>query len=68
MRILTAKLGDDVVEVLLGTEALPFKYFYNRCHLPHVGNGGLFEGHGFTLGAIVTHGRLSADSCTNRVT
>ena len=46
MGILAAEFGDDIVEVLLRAEALSFQHVHNRGHLPHVGNGRLFEGHG----------------------
>ena len=35
-----AELDDDLVEVLLRAEALPFEHFHNRGQLPHVGVGG----------------------------
>ena len=45
----SAKFGDDVVEVVLRAEALPFEHFDNRRNLPHVGDGRVFEGHGVTV-------------------
>ena len=66
--ILAAKLGDDVVEVLLRAEALPLQEFDNRGDLPHVGDRRFFDGHAVAFGTVVAHGRLSAGSCTNRVT
>jgi hypothetical protein len=65
--ILAAELGDDVVEVLLRTEALPLQRFHNRGDLPHVRAGGFLEGHGFALGAVVAHVMISAGSCTSRL-
>ena len=53
--IVATKLGDDVVEVLLGSEALPFEHFHNRGDLPHVGDDGFFERHAVAFGALVTH-------------
>ena len=54
-RILAAKFGDDVVEVSLRAEALPFQHFHSRGNLPDIGDGGLFEGHGVACGTIVAH-------------
>ena len=42
-RILAAKLGNDIVEVLLCAETLPFKQFHNRGDLSHSGNCDFFE-------------------------
>jgi hypothetical protein len=53
--VLAAGLCDDVVEVLLGAEALPFKHFHNRGDLPHVGDARLLEGHAVAFGVVVTH-------------
>ena len=33
--ILAPELGDDVVAILLRTEALPFQHLHNRGDLPH---------------------------------
>jgi len=53
--IIAAKLGDDVVEGLLGAEALPFQDFHNRGNLPHVGEGSFFDEHGFPFRAVIAH-------------
>ena len=42
--ILAAQLGDDVVEVVLRAQALPFEHFHNRGCSPHRENGGLLDG------------------------
>ena len=55
-RVFSSKLGDDVVEVLLGAEALAFEHFHDRGDLPHIGDGGFFEGHTVAFGAVVAHG------------
>jgi hypothetical protein len=39
MGILTAELGDDVVEVLFRAGAPPFKDLHNGGNLPHIGDG-----------------------------
>ena len=52
--VLATGLCDDVVEVLHGAEALPFKHFHNRGDLPHVGDGRFFDGHAVACGAFVT--------------
>jgi hypothetical protein len=54
--IFVAELGDDVVEVLLGTQALPFEYFRNGRDLSHVGDGGFLDRHGVACGTVVAHG------------
>lgn len=41
--ILAAKLGNDVVEVLLCAETLPFEQFHNRGDLSYSGDGDFFE-------------------------
>jgi hypothetical protein len=46
------ELYDDVVEVLLRAQALPFEHFHNGGDLSHVGDGRLFEGHALTFGAV----------------
>jgi hypothetical protein len=33
------KLGDEVIEVLLRAQALPFEHFHNRGHLLRIGDG-----------------------------
>ena len=53
--ILAAELGDDLVEVLLRAEALPFEYFHDGRDLPHVGDGGFFEGHTLAFGTLIAH-------------
>ena len=53
-----AELGNDVVEVLLRAEALALQYFHNGGSLPHSGDSGFFDGHGFTLGAVVIYDYL----------
>jgi hypothetical protein len=50
MGILAAKLGDDVVEVLLRAETPAFEYLHESRDLPHVGDGRLFDVHRVTLG------------------
>jgi hypothetical protein len=65
--VFLAKLGNDAVEVLLRAQALPFEDFHNRGDLPHVGDRGFFEGHGVAFRAVVTHGMISAGSCTSRL-
>ena len=54
--ILAAELSDDVVKVLLRVEALPFEDLHDSSYLPHVGDGGFFEGHAVACGALVAHG------------
>jgi len=53
--ILAPELGADVVAILLRTEALPFQHLHNRGDLPHIGDGGFFEGHAVACGAWVAH-------------
>ena len=53
--ILAAELGDDVVEVLFRTEALPFEHFHNRGNFLHVGDGRFLDGHGVTFGTLVVY-------------
>ncbi|MEO7860173.1 MAG: hypothetical protein ABIU05_06965 [Nitrospirales bacterium] len=36
--------------------------------LPHIGEGGFFDGHGVTLGTVIAHGGLSTDACANCAT
>ena len=55
-RILAAELDDDVEEILLRAEALPFEHFDDGGYLPHVGNGRFFDGHAVAFGAVITHG------------
>ena len=50
--ILATELGDDVVEVLLRAQALPFEHFHNGGDLLHVGDGRLFEGRALAFGAV----------------
>ena len=56
--VLAAKLGDDVVELLLRAQALALQYLHDCGHLPHVGDGRFFEGHAVALGALVAHGAM----------
>lgn len=53
--ILAAELGDDVVEVLLRTEAILFEHFDDGRDLPHVGDGRLFDGYTVAFGTLVIH-------------
>ena len=53
--ILAVEFGDDVVEVLLRAQVLQFEHFHNGGNLPHVGDGGLFDGHALACGAWVAH-------------
>ena len=55
-KILAAKLGDNVQEVLFGTEALLFQQLHKGGNLSHVGNRGFFHRHGLSFGALVAHG------------
>ena len=50
--ILSAELGDDLVEILLRAEALALQYLHNRGNLPHVGDRGFFDRHAFACGAV----------------
>jgi hypothetical protein len=54
--ILAVELGDDAAEVLLRAEAFPFEQLHNGRDLSHIGNGRSVDAHGFTFGAVVTHG------------
>ena len=36
-----------------------FKHFHNRCDLPHVEDGGLFDGHGVAFIGFGFHARAS---------
>ena len=58
--ILAAKLSDDVVEVLLRAQSLPFKHFHESGHLPHIGDGGFLDGHALAFRAMLAHGAPSA--------
>ena len=44
------ELCDDVVEVLLRAQALPFEHFHNGGDLPHVGDGRFFDRHALAWG------------------
>ena len=61
------KFGDDVVEVLLRAEALPFEHFDIGGDLPHIGNRGFFEGHAVAGGAVGAHGVNSHFSASSTV-
>ena len=63
-KILAAKFGDNVQEVLFGTEALLFQQLHKGGNLPHVGNRGFFVGHGVALGVVVAHSMLSKATCS----
>ena len=65
--ILAAELGNDVVGVVLHTEALSLQHFHISSDLTHLRVGGFFEGHGFALRAVVAHVMISAGSCTSRL-
>lgn len=52
--ILAAKLGNDVVRVLLRAETLPFEQFHNRGDLLHSGDGDFFER--YAVAAVVAYG------------
>jgi hypothetical protein len=58
--IRAAELRDDVVRVLLRTEALAFEHVHNRGNLLHVGDGRLFDGQGARLGRSSLIGNLQA--------
>jgi len=50
---------------LLRTEALPFRYFHDGGNLPHVGDGGFFDGHAVAFGAVVAHWPFGVHSRAN---
>src|SRR5438094_8560228 len=63
--ILALGFGEDVVASLLRTEALPFRHFHDGGNLPHVGDGGLFDGHAVEFGAVVAHWPFGVHSRAN---
>ena len=49
------RLGDEVVEVSLRAEALPFEHLHNGGDLPHIGDGGFPDGHAVACGEVDPH-------------
>ena len=65
MRILAAKLGDDVIEVLLGAETLPFEHFDDGGYLPHIEDGRFLDRHRFARVGVVAHWPFGVHSRAN---
>jgi len=59
---------DDAMHVLLRAQALPFEHFHNGRDLPHVGDGGFLDRHGFAFGTLVAHRTVSTLSYTHCLT
>ena len=57
--------GDDVGEVVLRAEALPFEHFDDGGNLPTIGDGRFLDRHAVAFGAVGAHLPFGFHSCAS---